>query len=70
MKSITHAAGRLRQARSPARFERTPSQIRRGAPLLGEHNDEVLSELGYSESTRSELRAGKIIGSEAYRNKG
>jgi len=64
------AAGRLRQARSPARFEGTPSQIRRGAPLLGEHNDEVLSELGYSESTRSELRAGKIIGSEAYRNKG
>lgn len=65
-----HAAGRLRQARSPARFERTPSGIRHGAPLLGEHNDEVLGELGYSESTRSELRAGKIIGSEILRNKG
>jgi crotonobetainyl-CoA:carnitine CoA-transferase CaiB-like acyl-CoA transferase len=65
-----HAAGRLRQARSPARFERTPSSIRCGAPLLGEHNDEVLSELGYSESTRSELRAGRIIGSEILRNKG
>jgi crotonobetainyl-CoA:carnitine CoA-transferase CaiB-like acyl-CoA transferase len=64
------AAGRLRQARSPARFEATPSQIRRGAPLLGEHNDEVLAELGYSESTRSELRAGRIIGSEAFRHKG
>lgn len=59
-----HAAGRLRQARSPARFDGTPSVIRKGAPLLGEHNDEVLAELGYSESTRSELRAEKIIGSE------
>jgi len=65
-----HAAGRLRQARPPARFDRTPSGIRRGAPLLGEHNDEVLGELGYSESTRSELRAGKIIGSEVLRNRG
>ncbi|MEP7300768.1 MAG: CoA transferase [Caldimonas sp.] len=59
-----HAAGRLRQARSPARFERTPSSIRRGAPLLGEHNDEVLAELGYSESTRADLRAERIVGSE------
>ena len=65
-----HAAGRLRQARSPARFDRTPSDIRHGAPLLGEHNDEVLGELGYSESTRSELRASRIIGSEIFRNKG
>ncbi|HSV55258.1 MAG TPA: CoA transferase [Burkholderiaceae bacterium] len=64
------AAGRLRQARSPARFERTPSEIRRGAPLLGEHNDEILAELGYSESMRNELRAGRIIGSEFLRNKG
>ncbi|HSV84852.1 MAG TPA: CoA transferase [Ramlibacter sp.] len=64
------AAGRLRQARSPARFDRTPSTIRRGAPLLGEHNDEVLAELGYSESMRSELRTGRIIGSEFLRNKG
>ena len=62
------AAGRLRQARSPAIFDRTPSRIRHGAPLLGEHNDEVLAELGYSESTRSELRAAKIIGSEYLRN--
>jgi crotonobetainyl-CoA:carnitine CoA-transferase CaiB-like acyl-CoA transferase len=57
-----HAAGRLRQARPPARFERTPSSIRRGAPVLGEHNDEVLSELGYSAATRSELRAKGVIG--------
>jgi crotonobetainyl-CoA:carnitine CoA-transferase CaiB-like acyl-CoA transferase len=59
-----HAAGRLRQARSPARFARTPSSIRRGAPLLGEHNDEVLRELGYSDARLESLRAAKVIGSE------
>ncbi|ROZ78070.1 CaiB/BaiF CoA-transferase family protein [Ramlibacter sp. WS9] len=63
------AAGRLRQARSPARFERTPSELRRGAPLLGQHNDEILAELGYSESMRNELRSARIIGSESLRNK-
>jgi crotonobetainyl-CoA:carnitine CoA-transferase CaiB-like acyl-CoA transferase len=41
-------AGRLRQTRPPARFSRTPAEIRRGAPALGEHAQEVLAELGYS----------------------
>ncbi|MEM9331681.1 MAG: CoA transferase [Pseudomonadota bacterium] len=39
-------AGRLRQARSPAVFSRTPTKIRRGAPLLGEHTQEILAEVG------------------------
>ena len=59
-----HAAGILRQARSPAHFDGTPSNIRRGAPLLGEHNDEVLREMGYTPAMVAELRANKIIGSE------
>jgi crotonobetainyl-CoA:carnitine CoA-transferase CaiB-like acyl-CoA transferase len=59
-----HAAGRLRQARSPARFAGTPSVHRRGAPLLGEHNDEVLRELGYTPAQLDALRASHVIGSE------
>ncbi len=39
-------AGRLRQARHAAVFSKTPTSIRRGAPLLGEHTRSVLAELG------------------------
>jgi crotonobetainyl-CoA:carnitine CoA-transferase CaiB-like acyl-CoA transferase len=41
-------AGRLRQARPAARFEGTPVGIRHGAPVLGEHTHDILSEVGYS----------------------
>jgi crotonobetainyl-CoA:carnitine CoA-transferase CaiB-like acyl-CoA transferase len=34
---------------------------RRRAPLLGEHTDEVLSELGLDEQARAALRAERAI---------
>ena len=39
-------AGLLRQAKHPANFSKTPASIRRPAPALGEHTDEVLAEFG------------------------
>jgi crotonobetainyl-CoA:carnitine CoA-transferase CaiB-like acyl-CoA transferase len=41
-------AGRLRQGRAAARFSHTPTEIRWGAPALGEQTTEILTELGYS----------------------
>ena len=37
--------GRLRQLRPPVRMGDTPTSVRRPAPLLGEHTQEVLDEL-------------------------
>ncbi len=34
--------GRLKVARFPVKFSKTPASIRRLAPNLGEHTDEVL----------------------------
>jgi len=57
-------SGRLRQARPPARFERTPADVRSGAPRLGEHTDQILLEIGYTSRQIEVLRAAGIIGRE------
>ena len=58
-------AGRVRQTRTPARFEGTPPDAApRGAPRLGEHNDEFMAELGYSESEIAALRESGALGRE------
>lgn len=56
-------AGRLRQTRAAARFE-APMLVRRGAPRLGEHSQEILRELGLAEEAIAALRQERIIGSE------
>ncbi|MEZ4289287.1 MAG: CoA transferase, partial [Myxococcota bacterium] len=44
-------AGRLRQPRAAARFDRTPTAYERPAPRLGEHTQEILAELGMPTQT-------------------
>lgn len=56
------SAGRMRQTRPAARFERTPSTNRLQAPLLGEHTDEVLSGLGMTPTDLTKLRQAGVIG--------
>jgi crotonobetainyl-CoA:carnitine CoA-transferase CaiB-like acyl-CoA transferase len=56
-------AGRLRQARAAARFSRTPPEIRRGAPALGEHTEQILAELRYSAAEAEGLRAKGALNS-------
>ena len=48
-------AGIVRVLDSPIRMSGTPNETRRPAPMLGEHNDDVLRELGYSDDRIAEL---------------
>ncbi|MBW2716208.1 MAG: CoA transferase, partial [Deltaproteobacteria bacterium] len=53
--------GRIRHTRPAARFDRTPSRVRGLAPMLGEHTDEVLAEIGLEASELAALRAAGTI---------
>ena len=55
-------AGRMRQTRPAARFEETPADLRRPAPTLGEHTDEVLREAAVSAYEIRLLREAGVIG--------
>jgi crotonobetainyl-CoA:carnitine CoA-transferase CaiB-like acyl-CoA transferase len=52
----------LRMPNSPLKLMETPSSIRRPPPLLGQHNQEVLTELGYSPQQIAALRRKGVIG--------
>ena len=54
--------GRIRQTRPAARFSETPAEIRRPAPALGEHTDELLSEAGYAADEIAALRQEGALG--------
>src|SRR5947209_2246514 len=45
---------------NPIKLSDSPTEVKR-SPLLGEHNEEVLAELGYSKSDIAGLRESKII---------
>jgi formyl-CoA transferase len=40
----------------------TPQQVRRHPPLLGEHTEEVLAEIGIRGEALAQLRAGGAFG--------
>ena len=54
--------GEVRQARHPARFDKTPAGVSRPAPRLGEHGREILEALGYDESAiESLISTGTVL---------
>jgi formyl-CoA transferase len=52
--------GKYLSVGNPIKMSDSPSEVRR-SPLLGEHTDEVLLELGYSKEAVAALRADKVI---------
>ena len=54
--------GKLTIVRSPTRLSRTPTALRRAAPILGGDTDEVLKEYGYTATEISAMRAQGFVG--------
>lgn len=54
-------AGSMKTLGFPAKFSETPGQFRTPAPLLGQHNKEILTELGYTEQETQSLLSSKVI---------
>ena len=55
----------LRVPNSPLKLSATPPTVRRHPLLLGEHNEEILTEAGYTPGQISELRDKGVIGKQA-----
>ncbi len=62
LQTVPQAGGKPAAVIGPAaKLSRTPLSVRSGAPALGQHNDEILEELGLSPDERAKLRDAGII---------
>jgi crotonobetainyl-CoA:carnitine CoA-transferase CaiB-like acyl-CoA transferase len=55
------AAGEFTYVGAPVIVDHEPFEVRRPAPALGEHTDEILTELGYDQDRIAGLRAAELI---------
>ena len=62
VESVHPIAGAMREPRPAVRFGATPSTLRRPAPGLGEHTEELLRELGVADDELASLRADGTLG--------
>ncbi|MEX2205727.1 MAG: CoA transferase [Myxococcota bacterium] len=62
LQSVAQEDGRPAPIIGPAaKFSRTPVKVRRGAPALGAHSDEILAEVGIDADARAKLRDAGIL---------
>jgi len=54
--------GKIKQAGIAIKLSDTPGKVRRLPPTLGEHTEEILTEIGYSKQSIDELRQDGAIG--------
>ena len=53
--------GRMRQPNYPVRLSETPATVNGPAPLLGQHTNEILTEIGYTDGQINALRQRAIV---------
>ncbi len=54
-------AGKIKLVAPPIEFSETPIGIRRAPPVLGQHTEEVLGEIGYSSEEIAAMKANKVF---------
>jgi len=62
LKHVPHPCGvDVPQVSSPMRFAEAPLQTQAAPPVLGQHSDDILAELGYGGSDIAALRVAGAI---------
>jgi crotonobetainyl-CoA:carnitine CoA-transferase CaiB-like acyl-CoA transferase len=53
--------GNMKAIGAPIKFSNTPGAVLRGAPILGEHTCEILSEIGFSAEEINQLKSEGVV---------
>jgi len=58
---LEQPSGKVKTLGFPLKMSQTPAKIRRPAPQLGQHTEEILAELGFSKEEIKELKEKNVI---------
>jgi len=58
---LHHPAGQMKTVASPVKFRQNPASVKSPAPELGQHNEEILLELGYVWEDIAKLKEQGVI---------
>lgn len=58
---MEHSAGKMKVVSSPVKFRQDPGSVRTPAPELGQHNEEILLDLGYGWDDIARLKEQGVI---------
>jgi crotonobetainyl-CoA:carnitine CoA-transferase CaiB-like acyl-CoA transferase len=53
--------GKTKTIGAPVKFSLTPSEVRRGAPVLGQHTHEILAEIGFNADEIANMERDRVV---------